>query len=676
MKDDNTPVRSGDSQKRSNARIRQNIMQPGCTSRATIAATIKKSIKSIPRHKKMKRTFAHRQKEKRWLPSHIWHAKRAEMSQLWGFMIPLRPTLKCYRKTHRMITGRGAMGWDSSHIGTLVIKGNERCIKRALQPLLAPADIVITGRGMCQGKRMISTWLFEENKWPEAPVAPVDMFWCPSQDSDHEDSATNVRQLVLRVHPSAFSDIWGLLVSLCQRQKPVCEIKDLRKEIGSIDVTGISCFDNLQEILGCGLMEASLVAQNCHTGSILSLNLQDPRLQAKASDNSATAEKYNQHDSVQPFKLFNDDQRNQSIKDRSRKSHLRADKVSSTGDLNKEVKQPRIPSIVAFSHTVSSVDLAPESNVAKDNIRITLMLPWQWVLPFWCKLMRTPGMTFGGIKQMEQISFELGQGLFPRDYVGTPTGKIEFSKTEHLECGRLRKRTTRKDKGSNSSLPGHDCSGKTCQASSILKSISDSACKTATSLPSDVNPDGDSTNAASLSNINPVGKLWHIVPSLLKTFLLSHTSQLPVNIKSAIFTVRIQAQTRGIVKDNAVLYRIPSEILRKLQNRDTSESTDHLNHIISTRRVPKENDKDASVTQQEVSLTSDAVLIGCVTRGEFNMSQGCISAFGILSFVKAFYFDTPQKRQRQRHTIKMSGWCVVQNPGESIGRLASWHAIP
>lgn len=52
--------------------------------------------------------YRKRQIHKAWLPTHIYHAKRAHMPNpkdpLWRFAIPLTPTDKIHRPTHRAAT--------------------------------------------------------------------------------------------------------------------------------------------------------------------------------------------------------------------------------------------------------------------------------------------------------------------------------------------------------------------------------------------------------------------------------------------------------------------------------------------------------------------------------------------------------------------------------------------
>ena len=77
-------------------------------------AKVKRATLKSPDTPKSK--FRKRQIHKAWLPTHLFHAKRAHMTlpkePLWRFAIPLSPTNKVYRVTHRAISARGAIAWE------------------------------------------------------------------------------------------------------------------------------------------------------------------------------------------------------------------------------------------------------------------------------------------------------------------------------------------------------------------------------------------------------------------------------------------------------------------------------------------------------------------------------------------------------------------------------------
>src|SRR5256885_3729807 len=73
--------------------------------------------------------FKKRQVHKTWLPTHLWHTKRAHMTKpsepLWRMAVPMSPTEKSYRPSHRASGGRGCIAWDMSYISTIGCQGVE-----------------------------------------------------------------------------------------------------------------------------------------------------------------------------------------------------------------------------------------------------------------------------------------------------------------------------------------------------------------------------------------------------------------------------------------------------------------------------------------------------------------------------------------------------------------------
>lgn len=68
---------------------------------------------------------------KTWLPTHIWHAKRFHMVNIWGYRLPNTPTLKSFRPAYRA-AARKAIVNDISHFSTLELLGQRDDIIRLL----------------------------------------------------------------------------------------------------------------------------------------------------------------------------------------------------------------------------------------------------------------------------------------------------------------------------------------------------------------------------------------------------------------------------------------------------------------------------------------------------------------------------------------------------------------
>ncbi|GME50061.1 Ribonuclease P/MRP subunit POP1 [Neofusicoccum parvum] len=203
--------------------------------------------------------FRKRQLNKQWLPTHMFHTKRAHLTPpsepLWRFAIPLAPTMKCYRSTHRASTARGAVAWDMSYMSTIGLQGSEEHIQKLLR------DFGVDhwgkrGQKWRDGTRTWEGWLFEKGGWPEKAIAPVTIIWCAepkTEDVEMKDDATesastkkkHKRKVLIRIHPSAFKEFWDAI----HKHKPPVTVEDLRWEIGSIEITGPGATEALRGVL-------------------------------------------------------------------------------------------------------------------------------------------------------------------------------------------------------------------------------------------------------------------------------------------------------------------------------------------------------------------------------------------------------------------------------------------
>ncbi|KAL2757834.1 hypothetical protein ACRALDRAFT_1091975, partial [Sodiomyces alcalophilus JCM 7366] len=219
---------------------------------------------------KPKSKFRKRQVHKTWLPTHVWHAKRAKMTDpknpLWRFAIPLTPNEKVYRPTHRAQGEKGTIAWDTSYMSTIGLYGNEKGVEQVLRKLGVSQESCWNERGAKwrAGTRHWTGFLSRETKLGRRAICPAAIIWNPMSpeepqqsqqpgpetDNDAEPKETRPqRQLFLRVHPSAFLELFNELLRLVKMQNPRLYIEDLRFEIGSIEITGPASTETLLSIL-------------------------------------------------------------------------------------------------------------------------------------------------------------------------------------------------------------------------------------------------------------------------------------------------------------------------------------------------------------------------------------------------------------------------------------------
>lgn len=83
--------------------------------------------------------------DKTWLETHIWHAKRFHLANLWRYRLALSPTLKSHRPAHRA-AHRSATIHDASYFGTIELVG-------AREDLLAVLKRMTGGDGAWAGTK-------------------------------------------------------------------------------------------------------------------------------------------------------------------------------------------------------------------------------------------------------------------------------------------------------------------------------------------------------------------------------------------------------------------------------------------------------------------------------------------------------------------------------------------
>lgn len=390
--------------------------------------------------------FRKRQLEKTWLPTHLWHTKRARMMDpkepLWRFATPLTPTAKCYRPTHRMQWEKGAIAWDMSYMSTLGLSGPFNSVRNVLKALGLTQENLWNEKASCwrQGAVHWTCTLSRRKQSATQIIGPATIIWNSEAKIDGSESSKTFRQLFIRIHPSAFLELFDELVRLVKKQTPRAYIEDLRHEIGSIEITGPDSTESLLGILKPYVTKshpedphASKFSQltGCRDaaslppGTLLGFSIMDPRLNYPPQKVPPTKADVNilgdfhQNLPTTPFNLFDRDTRFKGSRLPSQKSlNRRKGKGVPGARLEPTSADPPIPLLLLASRH-------PTNSQAPGTW--TLMLPWKCVLPVWYSLMHYPlssggNPRFGGVDEIRQLAFERGLPWFPGDFPGTDAG--------------------------------------------------------------------------------------------------------------------------------------------------------------------------------------------------------------------------------------------------------------
>lgn len=518
--------------------------------------------------------FKKRQIDKTWLPTHMWHTKRAHMTEpkdpLWRFAIPMSPSLKSYRPTHRSGNLRGAVAWDMSYMSTIALEGVQRSMEGLLKALGVgeggDSEDIWSHRGQKwrDGARAWEGWLFERQESPNKAIAPATILWCPitqlSQPLDYKAKPQRPmkRKIFIRVHPAGFLQLWEQVIRLAKVQKPEISVEDLRFEIGSIEITGPASTEALTTILKpvpspneaedsnqpsaiwnslCSLTNCSSLPKN----AIIGFDCVDPRLRhpPRRPDAGQNAESLSRltdilstwplDNSLKELNLF--DRKHRGTATRSLPSQKSINRRKST------VKGKGYPEPRATDPKIPVLLYTTKNNIPNGQGTWTLMLPWKCVLPVWYSLMYYPvgsggTLRFGGLQEKRQLAFESGTPWYPGDYPGVKAG-FEWETKQREKRKREWEKMPKSKRVEWSTLDlgngrrGEIGTGWACDWETLLKE----------------------------PEVTEPPSVRHVPPRLASKVLRSGSED---NLKAGITPVKITFISRGVPVECARIYRLPT----------------------------------------------------------------------------------------------------------------------
>ncbi|KAK3673191.1 Ribonucleases P/MRP protein subunit pop1 [Recurvomyces mirabilis] len=692
-----------------------------------------------------KAKFRKRQIYKSWLPTHMFHAKRAQMTRpsnpLWRFAVPLTPSAKSYRPTHRASHDRGAVAWDGSYMSTISLDGRQDSLLGVLKAL-SVSDIDLIGpkrHKWRQGTRSLEL-LLHEREAPHTPIAPVTIIWCAlsSRTDDQLQQPTSPqRNMLIRVHPSAFRQLWEELLRLAKVAKPQVKVADLRFEIGSIEVVGPGATEAL---LGALWPVTGKVAESESGRSVggtwtklagltnpaglpanvmLGFEVQDPRLHhpprtiklpktdSEQQELLETIAAWSVDNAQGPPSIFDGKaRRSASSSLPSQKAVNRRKALAPPGQYPGAVaSDPKIPILLFASSSANRT-----SRSKPNTTSWTLLCPWKCVQPIWYSLTYYPLSTgqqarFGGLKEKRQLAFEAGQPWFPADFPGTEAG-WEWEMRERREREDAWRRVP---KGKRTSFEKvRVCNGKkgevgvgwACDWERLLAASAKKDLDGNVSV-ADIDPvvtaaDGDESEkpsqtmpghpATTIPPPMPNG-LAQLSPASAQALLASGIIPSHITLSTALIAVRLHLVTRGVPTACARLYRLPSATtnltLRKqwLALLPTNQKRGRKGPKHALPRLPQ--DALPYVVQQRLATS----LLEPTRAGEDEYPT-CPGEEDLVGFVTTGNFDLGQGKgtgigsllvQRMMGEVRVDQdegrLCVVRNSGQGLGRLARWEVV-
>ncbi|KAH7885023.1 ribonucleases P/MRP protein subunit POP1-domain-containing protein [Phlebopus sp. FC_14] len=469
--------------------------------RAEMDTSQRKALNKQPKRGKanqLSRTEAllKRQRDKTWLETHIWHAKRMKMENMWGYRLAVTPTEKAFRPSHRASV-HGSILHDASYYATIEVKGPQSILQAALESCCDPQ--VYGMKRSLSGGRACYTHIYMYGRYPFDLIAPITLIWqplsseTPSLSSSEAPSNTSAKRkgkgkekqadektpdspycsrvLWVRCHPSIFDDVYDALKDSCshalqankERDPTVhaeIEIDDLRGSVNAFEITGPKSSqvirgalspaggEDRQEFKKFWESMADLqTAGSIPRGMVIGFKVLDPRLKfppknAKAYCPDATRTMaspssafFFPSSNIAQSEIWDAEKRGGLKKPRYKKKDIderRSKNLVPGTPLNPLRQDDRIP-VLLIQRSLEPCPPSTSTSSSTQGIHgWTLMFPAGWSMPFLSSLVYTGTRIAGQRERMKQY-FEAGTPGFPNDYPTIPAYETASSERAETE---------------------------------------------------------------------------------------------------------------------------------------------------------------------------------------------------------------------------------------------------
>ncbi|XP_066584506.1 ribonucleases P/MRP protein subunit POP1 [Prorops nasuta] len=160
--------------------------------------------------------YNRRQRNKVWLETHIWHAKRFHMTEKWGYRIASHSNDKCFKANYRAIK-KHCLLQDISYYTCIEISGPENLLKETLKAHCNLSELTFAARIYLTGNREGMLMFYKKNGYPNFPIGHVYFLWRPN--------LTEMRTIWIWVHPACYHDIFEEIIlsfNFVPLEKEVC----------------------------------------------------------------------------------------------------------------------------------------------------------------------------------------------------------------------------------------------------------------------------------------------------------------------------------------------------------------------------------------------------------------------------------------------------------------------
>ncbi|KAH9480457.1 Ribonucleases P/MRP protein subunit POP1 [Psilocybe cubensis] len=422
-----------------------------------------RSLPKLGKGKGMSRTeaFLRRQRDKAWLETHIWHAKRMHMENMWGYRLAVTPTEKSYRPSHRASV-HGSILHDASYYSTYEIKGPEEALIALLDLCCDPQGPGPSSKRYLNGSRILETSMYAVGLYPYGLIAPVTIIWRPylqassainttgssGNEGVKDVRAADIRSVWLRFHPSVQTAVFNTLKDATSRsltlykarhsEEALVEVIDIKRQLNIFEIMGPKSSQVIKGALTPIVSEKSReflqfwksLAELQSSGSvprgmIVGFKVNDPRLNFPPKNAKPATIPSKGVPSIEitfpsanlaNSEIWEESMRNSLSKPRYKKKDIDTRRANSDipGSALKALRQDDCIPILLIQRSVET----PNSSGSKGLHGWTLILPAGWSMAFFSSLIYTSTRVAGQQERQTQ-AYEAGTTYFPRDYPTT-----------------------------------------------------------------------------------------------------------------------------------------------------------------------------------------------------------------------------------------------------------------
>ncbi|KAJ1976511.1 Ribonucleases P/MRP protein subunit pop1 [Dimargaris verticillata] len=417
--------------------------------------------------------FKRRQQSKRWLETHIWHAKRMKMTKRWNCMVAEHSNERNIRANYRAAKHL-VLATDMSYHAFIELSGSESVLASILVAMADPTAPAVTSAHFLHGHHQCTTVLYHPGQYPHGCIGPVTLLWCPVDILDSVQPNASMplaRKLWLIVHPGAFEELMSVLEQTVQSlaetnphlaSAPFCQVTDLTGQLNLFEFTGPHTVGLLEAIFTLASApdeyseRTATVAQlwqgitalrstaSLPAGAVLGLNIQDPRLtfphkvsvehitQRQAELGTATISpswmtRWPRSVALSPLW---DPQVRQALATNKAPEHAlnqrRQDNLIPGTKLAFTANDAVLP-VLLFQRRTPGVTLDTTFKEFTDGW--SLIVPGGWGNDLW-KCFAFAGARMGGQRDLRSHYFEAGLTQYPFDFAGTHGFVVEQLETK------------------------------------------------------------------------------------------------------------------------------------------------------------------------------------------------------------------------------------------------------